>query len=297
MISLIVTAWKEPKTIGRAVLNLLNQARAMHQDFELVLACPDRETYEAASRVARGYRTIPFVYIQDPLKGKPFALNMAFRKARGSIWVLTDGDVSIGPGALSAIVKVFDDSDICGATGRPICRNARDTRWGYWGHMFMDAAHAKRLKTLSRGGFYAMSGYLLAIRAQKMIIPAGVLDDVYISCDLHLKGKQIAYVPSATVYVGQPSTWKDWVAQKVRSIAGYQDLGKIFPTIKPFRRITDEILFFFVPMLYARSIKEFGWSLLQYPVRLYIWMLTYIQLARGRNATDLWIGKRFESTK
>jgi poly-beta-1,6-N-acetyl-D-glucosamine synthase len=297
MISLIVTAWKEPGTIAKAVSNLLSQVREINDTCEFLLVCPDRETYEAASRVVSEYQKIDFIFIKDPQKGKPYALNMAFRKARGSVWVLSDGDVWIGEGALKELVRVFDDPSVGGATGRPLCRNSRDTIWGYWGHMFMDAAHEKRMQTLRNGGFYAMSGYLLAMRARKLTIPAGVLDDVYISCLLKEKGKNIVYVPTAYVHVSQPSNWNDWVSQKVRSMAGYQDIRKIFPQIEAFRTFSGDVAFAMFPLRYARSSKELFWSVLQYPMRLYIWISIYAQLLRGRTAADLWIGKRIESTK
>lgn len=297
MVSLIVTAWKEPKTIGRALYGLLSQARSMGGEFELILVCPDRETYECGARVASGYRSIPFIYIKDPLKGKPFALNLAFRKARGSVLVMTDGDVWIDRGALSKLLEPFSDRAVAGVTGRPVCRNSRDTLWGYWGHMFMDAAHEKRIRTLGKGDFYAMSGYLLAIRISTLIIPSGVLDDVYISCYLNEKGRKIAYAPEARVLVSQPSTWSDWVAQKVRSMSGYQGLQRMFPRTKSIRTLSDDLAFVLFPLTYAHSVKEFLWSILQYPVRLYIWILIYINLKIGRRATDLWVRKRIESTK
>ncbi len=297
MMTLIISAWKEPKTIGKAVYELLSQARVLKEPSELILVCPDRETYEAAARVASGYRSIPFIYIKDPQKGKPFALNLAFKKAKGSIWVLTDGDVWIDKGALEKLIEPFTRSDVYGVTGRPVCRNERNTIWGYWGHLFMDAAHEKRIRTLGRGRFYAMSGYLSAIRTSRITIPSGVLDDVYLSCLLNEKGKKISYAPGARVLVRQPENWKDWISQKVRSVSGYQGLKKMFPHTKAFRKVTDDLAFALFPVFYARNPRELLWSLLQYPVRLWVWTLVALQRFRGKTAADLWIGKRIESTK
>lgn len=295
MISLILTAWKEPKTVGKAVEMLLSDARKYSLACELLLVCPDRETYEAAVAVAHRYREIPFVYIKDPQRGKPFALNLAFRKAQGAIWVLTDGDVWIEPGALKELVGPFNDPAVGAVTGRPVCRNERSTLWGYWGGMFMDAAHAVRLKTLMRGGFYAVSGYLFAMRRGKVVIPAGVLDDVYLSYYIHETGKKIAYAPEARVLVSQPSSFNDWITQKVRSVAGYQGLDRMFPKSTQMRGLGKDLAHILFPLLYARNLRELWWSLLQYPVRLYIWVSAYIQTLNGRRATEIW--KRVETTK
>ena len=295
MISLIITAWKEPQTIGKAVKALLSQAEELDGEYELLLVCPDRETYEAAARVARDYRKIPFIYLKDPQKGKPYALNMVFQKAKGNVWVLTDGDVWIAPNALRELLRPFDDSSVGGVTGRPVCRNSRTSKWGYWGHLFMDAAHDKRMKTLGKGGFYAMSGYLLALRKDTIKIPPGVLDDVYLSYFVWRKSGKIVYAQSAQVYVSQPSSWKDWRDQKVRSIAGYQKLSIDAGDIPSMRTFVGDLGYALFPLLYARSLRELWWSLLQYPLRLYIWILTALQVKKGARATDIW--KRIESTK
>jgi len=161
----------------------------------------------------------------------------------------------------------------------------------------MDAAHEKRIRTLGKGRFYAMSGYLTAIRSTPLVIPAGVLDDVYISCALNEKNKKITYAPGALVLVRQPDNYKDWISQKVRSVSGYQGLKKMFPHTHAIRSFRDDLAFALFPLFYAKSPREFIWSIYQYPVRLWVWILVGIEKLRGRSAADLWIGKRIESTK
>src|SRR5512141_2581502 len=88
-ISILITAYREPTTIGRAIEALQPQMNGMIA--ELIVICPDDETAEAAA-------TYPDVLIlRDPGKGKPAALNLGLEKARGQIVVMTDGDVHTGP--------------------------------------------------------------------------------------------------------------------------------------------------------------------------------------------------------
>ena len=229
MVSIVLTAWREERTIGKCVKQILKNIEEIGGEVELILVCPDSQTREAAEKVVDAASFSNFSYVKDPQKGKPHALNLAFKKAKGDIIVSTDGDVWIADGSLKELLEPFDRSEIGGVTGRPVCENDRATRWGYWGHLFVDAAHTRRMETLGKGDFFAMSGYLLAVRNIEWELPDDVLDDVYFSYKLHEDGHEIAYASDAMVYVTQPSSMGDWLKQKVRSLEGYRGLARIFP--------------------------------------------------------------------
>jgi glycosyltransferase involved in cell wall biosynthesis len=46
MISIIITAFKEPKTIGKCIEAIINQD--IKEDYELILSAPDKETQDIA---------------------------------------------------------------------------------------------------------------------------------------------------------------------------------------------------------------------------------------------------------
>ena len=48
------------------------------------------------------------------------------------------------------------------------------------------------------------------------------------------------------------------------------------------------------PLFYAKTPKQFAWSLLLYPARLYLWLLIYKDI-RFKEQKDGW--ERIESTK
>ena len=72
MISIAITSFKEPKTIGRTIESIINQR--INEKYELVVAAPDDETLNAA----RKYKEVSI--FKDPGKGKSFALNLLFKK-------------------------------------------------------------------------------------------------------------------------------------------------------------------------------------------------------------------------
>lgn len=300
MISIIVPAYREEKNIGKCFEAILDQVSDLHDQVELILVCPDEETKLAAQKVVDKRNFKEFRYFSDEAgtygKGKMNALNLAFKKAGGDIFVCTDGDVAIGKNALSKLVSHFENPKVGGVTGRPVCANPRNNLWGYWGHMLMDAADQTRRRTLGKGKFFDMSGYLLAVRNLDIEIPPEILDDVYLSYKVINEGYRIEYEPEAEVFVWQPSTLKDWVKQKVRSVGGHYNIAKSVGKQKPPRSFLGEVLKAWYPIGYARNLKELFWSLLQFPLRLYIWVAAFFKVKlSGKKAGDIW--GRVDSTK
>jgi cellulose synthase/poly-beta-1,6-N-acetylglucosamine synthase-like glycosyltransferase len=109
-LSILITSYREPHTIGRALEAILPQASGA----EVIVICPDDETAQAA----RAYDGV--TVLRDPGHGKPAALNMGLEAAQGDIIAMTDGDVMIGEGAIAALVAPFDDPLVGAASGRPI---------------------------------------------------------------------------------------------------------------------------------------------------------------------------------
>ena len=65
MLSIIITSYKEPKTIGRAIESFINQNI---KDYELLVLAPDKETLDAAKKYSKSKKV---KIIKDQGKGKP----------------------------------------------------------------------------------------------------------------------------------------------------------------------------------------------------------------------------------
>jgi cellulose synthase/poly-beta-1,6-N-acetylglucosamine synthase-like glycosyltransferase len=294
MISIIITSYKEPKTIGKAIRCIALP------DCEIIQISPDSETLNAGLKVAQELNLGKnFKQIKDPYKGKPHALNMAFKKASGDILVLTDGDVFFDKNAVSELIKPFKDKKVGGVTGRPVSRDKKDNMMGYFGNLLSDAAHHKRMKTLKKGLFFPMSGYIMTIRNYGIELPKDVLsDDAYISYFVVNKGKEIAYAPKAKAFVKYPTNLNDYYKQKVRSLGGYLQLEKygVIKNEKKTRTFKDELSYFWFPFSYASNIKEFFWSKLLFPIRIVTWIKIFFdRKVFKKDFEKSWI--RIESTK
>ncbi len=292
MISILVTAYKEHKTIGKAIEAILNQK--INQKHEIVVVAPDKETLA----VAKKYKQVRS--IKDPGKGKPKAMNYVFPKLKGDIVVLTDGDVFLETGAIKKLLPHFKDKKIGAVSGRPIPTNSKNELYGYWAHLLADmGAHEQRLKDDKDDRPFVMTGYLYAMRKKLFDkIPDSFFgDDPFVSYTIWSKGYKLKYEQNAVVYYKAPTNFKDWINQKRRSGGAYLTLKNYFDDLPQFRSLSREVLYgWYRPLKYAKKPKEFGWSILLYPARLWLWILSFWSFKIKKiGMKELWV--RVESTK
>lgn len=299
--SLIITAWKEPETVEKNLTNILTRNSGnLLQEMEIILVCPDEETMNAAINVINKFGFDKFIYIKDDATGKPDALNKAFDTADGEIIICTDGDVLLAANALPNLVKRFENKEIGGISGRPVSADSKKTLFGYWGNLLADAAHQKRTREAALKRNYYMSGYLLAFKkVEGLKIPSDTLvDDAWLTTFISNRNQKIAYAPDALVLVKYPKNFKDWLKQKRRSAGGYSQLKKSGMSLSNSgsRNFIEELKYIFFPIGYSRNLKEFFFSLLLYPARLFLWILILLDSFTGKHKNNrLWV--RVESTK
>lgn len=292
MVSVIITSFKEPATIGKCIKSIADKGYSgIEYPFQIIQISPDTETLDAGLKAAQELKLNigeQFIQIVDPHKGKPFALNYGFKEAKGEIILLTDGDVYWGGGAVSALLKpLTDSSQIGGVTGQPIPQNDRNSYWGFLAHCFTAAADHKRKKVfgdkvdnyyVSKGKPFPLSGYIFAIRNLNLTLPDGViLDDSYISYKVFNQNFKLAYAPEATAFVKFPTTFTDYFKQRKRNLAGHIDLKKHseLKDYKNDRSIFAEMRYLLFPIAYAQSFKEFVWALSMYPLRGASWIQVF----------------------
>ena len=312
MISVIITSWKEPNTIGKCIQCIADEKYSgIQRPFEILQLSPDKETLEEGIKAAKklGLSDSEYIQIQDPKKGKPFALKLALKEAKGDILIFTDGDTYFDKDSVKYLLQPFEDSEVYGVSGRPVSSDSKENMMGYWGNLLSDSGNHRRTKLMekvegkeyhkSKKNFFPMSGYIMATRKLDIDIPEDVLsDDAYISYSIRNMGKEIAYAPKAKCYVRYPKTIQDYYKQKVRSIGGFIQLKKygIFKKDKQSRSFLIELPYAFFVLRYPKNFKEFIWSLMLFPVRLITWLRIYWErVIIKKDFTNTWV--RVESTK
>ena len=291
MISIIITAYKEPETIGKAIESILNQK--IKEKYELIVSCPDKETTQVVKKYMKKNKKIK--HFKDPGQGKMLALNMLFKKTKGNILILTDGDVFVSENSIKEIIKAFKDPKIGCISGRPVSVNSKDNMLGYWSHLLTDAgAHQTRIEKAKQGKYFTCSGYLFAFRSKIITeFPRDVPEDAYIPFLFMKKGYKLGYVPEAKVYVIYPKTFEEWLEQKRRISKAYINYQQIkidnepLPLMKSFSK--EAIEGPIKAIRYPKSYKEMFWTITLFGARLYMWLTTYYDTKiANKKHTDAW---------
>ncbi len=291
MISVIITAFKEPRTIAHAVKIILSQ---ISKNDEVIVVAPDKETLDAVSIISKKDSRIKLV--KDEAKGKPAAMNLAVKKTKGEILVWTDGDISISKDAISHLIEPFKDKSIGAVTGRPVSMDKANNKFGFWAHMLSNIAHEQRLEQSNSNKRMFCSGYLFAIRKKLMPkLPEELLsEDGYISHLVYKNNHKINYSPKSEAYISYPKNFKDWIKQKKRSVGGYNQNYKLLKV--KIRSFTGESKNFWQLFRYVRSPKESLWLFQLFAARLYLWATIYWDInIKNKKREELWL--RVDSTK
>lgn len=292
-VSVLITAYREAATVGQAIDAFLAQ---LPEGGEILVICPDPETTAVVDDYAARYPAVR--HIADPQQGKPVALNRGLHAAQGDLLVMSDGDVTVADDALALLLAPFDDPAVGATTGRPVSVNPRETLFGYWSNLLTDSAHVVRLGRDRQGEFLLCSGYLFAVQRELAEpVPADALaEDAVLSHRIAERGYRIRYTPEARVFVKYPTTYRDWLRQKVRSAGGYaQDYVRRSPVQMRSARL-EIVEGTRLALRYPRSLREFAWTLLLFAARLHLWFLVYVNVrVLRRPLTALW--QRVESTK
>jgi len=296
MISVIITSFKEPKTIGKAIESFLNQK--IKEKYEIIVCAPDKETLAVAKTYSQKNKKVKI--FKDPGKGKMFALNLLFKKIKSEILVLSDGDVFVKENSLSKLLGVFKDPKVGCVTGRPASLNSGENLFGYWSHLLCDAgAHEARMKRQNRGGLVECSGYYWAFRNNIIKdFPLDVPEDAIIPIYFWQKGFKVVYSPEAIVYVKYPSNLHDFIDQKKRTTKAHVQMSKYvdFKKIPKTKTFMNELLESYRAFLYPKTLKEMLWTFLLFPAKLYIWCLSlyHVKISKKYHK-DAW--KITKSTK
>lgn len=291
MISIIITSYKEPDTIGKAIECILKNNL---EDYEILVTAPDKETLEAAKKYSIENKKIKL--IKDLGKGKPLALRLAVSKAKGEILVLTDGDVYVEKNSINLLSEFFKNSQVGAVSGNPVSLNSKNNMLGFWAYVLTNIADERRKKAVRLGRRLFCSGYLFAIRKKLFPILAEEIlsEDGLISHKVYEQGYKIAYSDNSEVYVKYPTTIRDWIIQKKRSAGGYNQIKKLIKVeIRSFKK---ESMGAFSLFKYVSNFKEFLWLILLFLIRIYLWILIYKDInIQKKSHKKIW--KRVNTTK
>jgi len=225
MITIAITAFKEEKIIGKCLNSILSQK--LPKEYEILISCPDKPTINVVKEYMKKNKKIKL--IGDPGRGKPAALNLIFKRAKGEIIVCTCGDIIMGKNSLELLLRHFQDPKV-GAVGSNPTLIRQNSFLDDWYEMNKRARHMRRMYEKKRGDVVYVPGQLFAVRkdiVKNFEIPENAcLDDGVISYETRLRGFRIEYEPEAKAYTKCPTTLKDFINQATRICIGQYQMRR-----------------------------------------------------------------------
>ncbi len=291
MISVIITAKDEAKTIGKATAAFKSQDY-LGQDFEIIIVAPDEATLKVAGESGGQIRTI-----KDPGRGKSVALNLAVKEAKGETIIFSDGDVVVQD---EAVKYLLNKKEIL-VSGRPVVAEKQIDIFGFWQKVLFETAHKLRAGKEQVGQYFPVSGYLFMIKKAALkdfIFPEESLaEDEYLSYYFWQSGGKIYYEPRAEVRVKGPDNFHDWVRQKTRTLGGSYQIPRVWKKGRAARSFVPEAgKAWTLWKDYGDNCKHRWWLILLFMARLYAWTLAAIKVKiLGQKRSQVW--QRVESTK
>lgn len=109
LISVIVPAYKQEKTIVRDLQSIYNVLQRLRYKTEVICVVDGKvdKTFDKAYRFSQSYKNIR-VYGYDTNKGKGYAVRFGMAKSKGDIIAFIDAGMDLNPNGLSMLLEHFE---------------------------------------------------------------------------------------------------------------------------------------------------------------------------------------------
>jgi cellulose synthase/poly-beta-1,6-N-acetylglucosamine synthase-like glycosyltransferase len=232
LVSVIVPAYNEEKSISRCIEALLSQDYSGTMEIIVINDGSSDKTAEIVS-------TYP-VRLIDLKKngGKAKALNRGIEEAKGDILVFTDSDSNMAKNAISCLTKSFqDDSDAMMVTGNVLINNPEKNSVIRRIFIYCQMIEYHLEQEITRY-LQGMCGKVLVCPGPSTAIRRSVCEVVRFSDDTIVedadftvnvlkKSMKVIRNPEAKVYTNAPETLLAWYTQRKRWWYGYLQVWKI----------------------------------------------------------------------
>jgi len=222
LVSIILPAYNEEKIIGDAI------ERAISQDYgnvEVIVVddgSTDR-TREIAESYAKKYDNVKLI-TNGKNRGKPLALNIGTKAAKGEIILHTDSDSYLCPDFLSKIVPYFEDPEVGAVTCLVSVDNGSNllTKLQQMEYIY-EQLTARFCQSLS-GDVLICPGAASAFRAEyaknSLVSDRTVAEDADYTFEARRRGWKVLQEPDAVSFTEAPENLKELTNQRLRWLYG-----------------------------------------------------------------------------
>ncbi len=224
-VSVIVPAYNEEQNIAPLLRRIAETSSGEWLVDDIIViasGCTDLTVERALGVQAEGKPVR--VEVQTRREGKASAINVGLRAAKHDVVVLVSGDVLPSAGAITAMLRRFEDDSVGVVGARPVPMNDESTFTGFATHLLWRLHHA----VCEASDDNPKCGEMIAFRRRDGTrtivheIPVeSAVDEVSIQALVHAAGLRSAYAGDAVVSNWGPFTIRDWFAQRRRINTGH----------------------------------------------------------------------------
>jgi cellulose synthase/poly-beta-1,6-N-acetylglucosamine synthase-like glycosyltransferase len=217
LVSVVVPAYNEEKSIARCIEKLLNQDYEGAMEIIIVNDGSRDQTAEIASQYP--------IKLIDLKKngGKANALNRAVEDAKGDIIIFSDGDSDMAKDAISSLIRCFDaNPTVDMVTGNVLINDSGKSKFLTYCQMIeyhLEQEIPRHLQALN-GGVLVCPGPITAVKRsvcdEIKFSDETIVEDADFTVNALRKSMKVIRDPYANVYTNAPKTLKSWYKQRKR---------------------------------------------------------------------------------
>ena len=217
-VSVLIAAYNEEKVIAKTIRSLLN---ADYSNFEIVVV-NDGSTDNTNSVVRRMYSRDPRVrLLRQANGGKAAALNRAIAEARHEILICLDADTILASGAISSLVRHFNDPNVGAVSGNAKVGNRRGWLTRFQSLEYVCGFNLDRRALDLVNAITVVPGAVGAWRKQLILQVGGfrhdtLAEDTDLTLAIRRLGYEIRYEERALAYTEAPETSSALAKQRFR---------------------------------------------------------------------------------
>lgn len=220
LVSIIVPAWNEGKTLENCIKSLVNQG---YPNLEIIIVNDGSTdtTLLIARRLASQYRPRIRLINRKANRGKAAVLNRGIAQAKGEIVVCIDADSIFLENTVEQLVLTFHNPDVAAVCGNVRVANRKKLLNKQQALEYITGLTIQRKAFAHLECMQVISGAIGAFRRQALLEVGGyssstVVEDMDITIELGRRGYKVDYNPLAIAYTEAPETLSDFLKQRFR---------------------------------------------------------------------------------
>jgi cellulose synthase/poly-beta-1,6-N-acetylglucosamine synthase-like glycosyltransferase len=269
-LTVIVPAFNEERIIARKLVSVLEQDYPAGQLAVLVASDGSTDaTHSIVADIAARDQRVRLLAL--PRGGKAATLNAAAAEARGEVFVFTDANAILAPGALRALAANFADPSVGGVSANERRDDADGTTAvGLGERLYWEYDKWLKLAESRVGSMVSASGSCYAIRAClfRPIVDPAATDDFSISTQVVRAGQRLVFEPEAVTLEPPPASGEIEFNRKVRIVTrGMRSVYGVRELLLPWRggfyalqlwshKIARRLVPFFALGIFATSLSR-----------------------------------------